>query len=690
MLTLEESAQRDRDRLAKRSRDKYAAASEVGSIPAPEDPARRERCSQDLLAFLVEYFPNSTGLAPFGDRQIKAIRQLEHAILHHGRTLNLLPRGYCKSSISEGACIWAAVYGHRRFILFFGANDDSAKSGIESIQTELNSNELLKADFPEVCLPIEKIQGKSQRCGSQTHNGKLTHIEWTSDKIVLPMVEGSLASGVVICALGLLSASRGKRHMRPDGKRVRPDFAVIDDPQTDQSALSPPETKKRLRVIRKSILRLGGHGRQISIVMNATKIATGDLVDQLCDRMQNPGWKVIRAETVVRMPDALESHWLGKYAELLKDFDTEDVDSQERALRRATEYYAANQDEMDQGHKVTWDDVPLEPGEISAIQHALNIFIIEGEDVFDAECQNNPSRNDVAGYLQLNASVKERKNGLSKDRVPLLSQVCVFGIDVHDEILYWSRGCAMQDFSGAVVSYGTFPEQPTSYFSHSKVKKKLIDLYPEGTVDQAIEKGLVQLLKNLAGHPEEITCGLIDSGYKPESVASAIARAEVANVFSSRGIGIGPAEKPMPEYDVSPKRSRKSGPDPKKPRWYFPREIRRRVHFDANYWKDVAAARLTQEKGAGMWALYGNERVDHSLYADHLCAEQPIAMSARGRTVNVWKVVSHRDNHYWDTFVLLMVAASIAGCRLPGSLGADKVNATKKKRPRRGGVSYLE
>lgn len=690
MLTLEESAQRDRDRLAARSRAKFAAASEIGTIPPPEDSARRERCSHDLLSFLVEYFPNSTGLKPFGDRQIKAIRQLEHAILHHGRTLNLLPRGYCKSSISEGACIWAAVYGHRQYILFFGANDESAQSGIESIQTELNSNELLKADFPEVCLPIEKIEGKSARCNSQTHGGKRTHIEWTSDKIVLATIEASQASGVVIQALGLLSASRGKRHMRPDGKRVRPDFAVIDDPQTDQSALSPPETKKRLRIIRKSILRLGGHGRQISIVMNATKIANDDLVDQLSDRQQNPGWKVIRAETVVTMPDALETHWLGKYADLLKDFDDEDVDSQERALRNATAYYEANRDEMDHGHKLTWYDVPLEPGEISALQHALNIFIIEGEDVFDAECQNNPSRTDVAGYLQLNATVKDRKSGLSRDRSPELTQVSVFGIDVHDEILYWSRACALQDFSGSVVSYGTFPEQPTAYFSHRKIKRKLIDLYPDGTVDQAIERGLVDLLKKLGGYPDGLSCGLIDTGYKPEPVANAIIRAAVANVYGSRGIGIGPAEKPMPEYDVSPKRSRKSGPDPGKPRWYFPRELRRRVHFDTNYWKDFAAARLTQEKGAGIWTLYGNERVDHSLYADHLCAEQPVAMSAKGRTVNVWKVVSHRDNHFFDTFVLLMVAASIAGCRLPGVLGAHKANATKKKRPRRCGVSYLE
>lgn len=687
VLTLEQSAQLDRERLAKRSRDKFAAVAEVGEIPPIVDAARRLRCERDLLSFLVEYFPNSTGLEPFGEKQIKAIRQLEHAILFSGRVLNLIPRGYCKSSISEGACIWAAIYGHRRFIIFFGANDDSAKSGIESIQTELSSNPLLREDFPEVCLPIEKLEGKSMRCASQTHNGRLTHIGWNSQEVILPTVQGSVASGAVIRACGLLSASRGARYLRPDGTRARPDLSIIDDPQTDQSALSPPETKKRLRIIRKSILRLGGHGRQISVCVNATKLADNDLVDQLSDRKQNPGWITIRAETVISMPKAFETLWLKEYADLLLDFNEEDVDSQRKALDKATAFYREHWDEMNEGAAVTWDHVPLEPGEISALQHALNIYIIEGEDVFDSECQNNPSRNDIAGYLQLNASVKDRKNQLARDHVPEATQVTLFGIDVHDEILYWSKGCALQDCTGSVINYGCFPPQPTAYFSHSKIRRKLTDEFPGLTVDEAILRGLLELFRQLTISGEPVSCGLVDTGYKPEIVAEALRQSGLENVFGSRGIGIGPAEKPMPEYDVSPKRARRAGPDPARPRWYFPREIRRRVHFDANFWKDFSAARLTQESGAGRWHLFGNDRTDHSMYADHLCAEQPVAMTAKGRTVNVWKVVSHRDNHYWDTFVLLQVAASIAGCQLPGMAARKRV---KPKARRRGSVSYFD
>lgn len=686
-LTLEQSAQKDRERLAKRSRMKFAAEAEVGNIPPPFNPERKLRCEQDLLSFLVEYFPNSTGLAPFGAKQVRAIKQLEHAILVSGRFLNLIPRGYCKSSISEGACLWAALYGHRRFILFFGANDESAKSGIEAIQTELATNPLLAEDFPEVCLPVAKLENKSMRCASQTYNGQLTYIGWNSEEVIFPTIVGSHASGAVIRASGLLAASRGARHLRPDGTRVRPDLSIIDDPQTDQSAVSPPETKRRLRVIRNSILRLGGHGRQIAVCMNATKIADNDLVDQISDRKQNKGWVTIRAETVITMPTNFESLWLGKYADLLLDFNEEDPNSQADALGRATAFYKKHWDEMNAGAAVTWDHVPLEPGEISAIQHALNIYIIEGEDVFDAECQNNPSRNDVAGYLQLSASVRDRKNDLPRGAMPDGSQVSVFGIDVHDEILYWTQSAIFPDFSGSVINYSCFPPQPTSYFSHSKIKHKLTDSFPGCTVDEAILQGLIQVLSQLSKTP--FACGLIDSGYKPDIVSEAIRQSGLGHVYSSRGIGIGPAEKPMPEYDVSPKRARRAGPDPIRPRWYFPREIRRRVHFDANYWKDFGAARLTQVDGPGCWHLFGGDRTDHSLYADHLCAEQPVAMAAKGRTVNVWKVVSHRDNHYWDTYVLCQVAGSIAGCQLPGMAARKKAGPSKPKR-RGGSVSYMD
>lgn len=657
--------EKELERNAAYQRARRRKGSDVGEIPQCKDPERRERCRFDLVAFLTTYFPNTTGLSPFGEHQLNAIRRFCHCVLRGGKFINMLPRGYCKSTISECATIWAALYGHKRYIMFLGSNEVSAKTAIDSIQKELMANPLLAEDFPEVCYPIRKSEGKHQRAKSQTIDGEKTGMEWKGACLVLPSVKGSLASGIMITSDGLLSASRGARHKMPDGSNARPELVVLDDPQTDQSAVSPSETAKRMRIIKHSLSRLGGHGDAVAMAMNATMIANGDLVDQMSDRKRNPGWNTVRAPTVITMPDALESHWLNQYANLLRNFDEDDIDGQEQALKAATGYYAANRDVMDRGHKVSWDHVKLEPGEISAIQHALNILILEGEEVFDAECQNSPSKRDVSSYLQITKKVSEKRNGYDRKQPPEYASSFVFHIDVHDDILYWSQACCQQDFTGAIVAYGSWPHQPTSYFSHSKIKKKLSSVYP-GSTENAIKLGLIDLIKDLAQFPIALSCGLIDAGYKPEIVSEAIRLAGVPGVYSSRGIGIGPSEKPMSEYDLSAKRCLKKGPDPNRPRWYFPREFKGRLHFDANFWKDFAASRLTQIDASGSWTLYGSERIDHGFYADHLISEEPLAMSARGRTCNVWRVVAGRDNHYWDTFVGCVVASSVAGAQLPG------------------------
>ena len=108
---------------------------------------------------------------------------------------------------------------------------------------------------------------------------------------------------------------------------------MIDDPQTDASAISETETNKRLKTMRQAVLRLGGHGAKISAVLNGTVIVDGDMVDQLTDRKQHPSWQTIRAEMVPVMPseEVLEKYWFGRYAEIRRDYDEDDIDGQDKA-----------------------------------------------------------------------------------------------------------------------------------------------------------------------------------------------------------------------------------------------------------------------------------------------------------------------------------------------------------------------
>ncbi len=90
---------------------------------------------------------------------IKVIEKIEQAVVHGGLFALAMARGSGKSSIAEVACIWAVLYGHRNFVCLIGSDEGHACDMLDSIKTELDSNELLLADFPEVCFPIQALDG---------------------------------------------------------------------------------------------------------------------------------------------------------------------------------------------------------------------------------------------------------------------------------------------------------------------------------------------------------------------------------------------------------------------------------------------------------------------------------------------------------------------------------------------------
>ena len=600
------------------------------------------------------------------------------------------------------------LYGHRQYVLFLGANAEMADMAIESIKMELAENDLLYEDFPEVCHAIRHLENKSQRCKSQTHGaeettgengkkvvipGELTHIGWTADRVVFPTING--IGGQIIAAAGLMAASRGSRHKRPDGTQARPDFAVIDDPQTDESAGSATQIAKRMRVLQRGVMQLGGHGNRVSAVINATVIEPDDMVDQLADPVKHPEWPTVRTSGLAAMPseEAIEKHWMGEYRRIRGDYDSTDPEGPEKAKIASTKYYRKNRKVMDAGAKPEWKHIPLEEDEISPIQHAMNVWVDDGEAAFWSEVMNKPLRPQIASPLDLTRDgLATRINGYQRRAVPDGRSHLVYHVDVHDELLYWTIAAVGQDFSGEVIDYGTWPEQKSSWFTLSNAKATLSKKYKGSTVESAIEQGVMDCISRLHsthwiyadGTDCHISIGLVDAGYKPAEVASAIRKCRIDRVFTCRGIGSGPTEKPMTEYDVSPKKVLRAGPDPRAPRWFFPRENRdamvRRVNFDANFWKDTIASRLNQEASAGQWRLYGKAGTDHAPYIEHLIAERPVQLTGKGRTVNVWKKTGNQDNHWFDTLVGCAVAASISGAQLSDQ---PKILTRKTRRRRK-------
>ena len=72
---------------------------------------------------------------------------------------------------------------------------------------------------------------------------------------------------------------------------------------------------------------------------------------------------------------------------------------------------------------------------------------------------------------------------------------------------------------------------------------------------------------------------------------------------------------------------------------------------------------------ADAFSLYGTDRTDHQLVADHLSAEYRVQTQGRGRTVWEWKMrPGGADNHLLDCFVGCAVGASMLNIALPGMI----------------------
>ena len=94
-----------------------------------------------------------------------------------------------------------------------------------------------------------------------------------------------------------------------------------------------------------------------------------------------------------------------------------------------------------------------------------------------------------------------------------------------------------------------------------------------------------------------------------------------------------------------------------------------------NWWKSFIHNRLQVPEGSkSELRLFGDRPAIHQMLADHLRSENRIAVTAKGRRVDEWKLSQGRpDNHWFDCLVGSAVAASILGCTLKSSSSATVV-----------------
>src|SRR5690606_1242524 len=224
---------------------------------------------------------------------------------------------------------------------------------------------------------LERITNRQK---GQKHRGEPTRIDWASDRIVLPTIAGSKASGVVISCSGMKGSDiRGQNYARPDGQVVRPQLVLVDDPQTTETAWPPSQSQRREAILAGDVLGMAGPGKKIAGQMACTVIRPGDMADRLLDREKHQEWQGERTKMVYAFPTN-EKLW-AKYAEIRADSLRNDGDGSE-----ATEFYRANREAMDAGAIIAWPQ-RYNADELSAIQHAMNLKFRD-EAAFFAEYQN--------------------------------------------------------------------------------------------------------------------------------------------------------------------------------------------------------------------------------------------------------------------------------------------------------------
>lgn len=691
-----------------------AKGRDIGPIRNIADLARRESCRHSLERFCLTYNAKPF-YRPFSSDHHDVIRRLEEAAVAGALYAFAMPRGSGKSLLCRMAALWAVSYGYRRYPFIIGANASKAEDNLGALKKFIRFLPLYRADFPEISQPAEHLAGIAQKGAGQLCQGLPTLIEWGQDRLILPTVkppanwpkewtlrdDGYVPSaGSVVGSSGLTGDGiRGSVITLDNGEQLRPDYVLIDDPQTAESASSPTQNATRLRLINEDLLGMAGPGESISAVMPCTVIAPGDMVSELLDRSKNPLWRGHRTQLLRSMPTNMGA-W-EKYFDVYRACaqreppelasDGKSPSETETAILRAvyaeaTAYYLEHRQDLDEGCVPSWAERKAD-WEESAIQHAMHLYCRDPR-AFASNYQNQPlAIFDPANDLpKLTAdAIIERINHHDRGTVPTWATTLTAAIDVHKRLLVYCVTAWGDGFNGAVVDYGVWPGQGRSYFQLREANPTLADATGHATEEAAIYAGLEGLADSLLGRewkhesgvPLRIAQCVVDVGWKDEVVYRFCRESRHAAVLlASKGFGISASKTPMSDWRALPGEKRQKGPAPT---WSVRTNVGkgRHVIFDANIWKTFVYDRLLVPKGQrSALMLFGERKEDHRLFADHVLAETRVETEGRGRKCQEWSCQPGHDNHFFDALAMAAVAASMHGA----SLTDEKPEPPKQRR----------
>lgn len=657
---------------------------EVGAVGPPEAhwEEKRIQYETDYVSAHQEIFPRSTGIKPFGQIQIDSIKRTHHTLTHGGRSVIAEPRGFGKTSRTANNALLAVLQGKVRYALILASSIQKAEDILESIKTELIDNEHLANLYPRVAACFQHVGDSYQRAKRQTYMGEKTHIGFTKNMVKMPILPGEPSSGSIIQVRSKDNV-RGLavkiRYGEESGRVLRPDFAFLDDIQTDEEADSPTSVYKIVQTIKKSVLFAGSHARPISAVMCCTPICPGDVSSHFI--LNEPSWDFIVSPMIRKMPDNLDL-WLNNYARILLDFDRNATGDRLKARLRARKYVEDNYEALHIGAEVAWDwayawqEDPQT--EISALQHAMNFKIEEGDDAFESECQCNvaPRIDEADGVKATLDEILNKVHSFPRRKCPIETKVIVTHIDVNKNVLTYTTVASPKEYRPMLIDKGEWPEQQGATWQKKDIIYTLRRKYPDIPENhERIYWGLRQLINyvgnltyiredNLVMHNNLI---LVDMGYQIDEVQRAIRDSDYRNItMCYRGQGIRAKDKPFMDrhYEKHAEKHFHCATVPTTDRTLTV------LYADVNYFKTQFHKGIKSRPDiGGSISLYTPDRQsEHLLLAKHCLAEIPQEdyYDKEDRRVIFWENPKEEDNEYFDNFVGCLAGLFKLGCELRG------------------------
>lgn len=250
--------------------DAYLADLDPELLAEPE--GRRVLCRTDPLLFALTYLPHhlasdetsgKISVSAFHLDLCESAQQWIRTDLGPAelREAWVAPRGAGKSTwVFLILPLWALAFGHRRFVAAFADSGPQAQQHLASLKRELDTNLLLRADFPDLCNPAKRQAGTS-----------------VSDNMSLYVAR----SGAAIMAKGIDASTLGAKV-----GNQRPDLLLFDDIEPDESNYSPYQKEKRQHTVVNAVFPMN---LSAVVVIAGTVTMPGSIVHDVVRQVTRPG-----------------------------------------------------------------------------------------------------------------------------------------------------------------------------------------------------------------------------------------------------------------------------------------------------------------------------------------------------------------------------------------------------------------